>query len=89
MEKLIYVVWKKDGSSIESFRQEILGSTARNLIDCGARALAVNLADELAVQGLRMGRLEPTGTVSIWMDTALNRGPVEELLTKVTARLVG
>jgi hypothetical protein len=91
MEKLIYVVWKPDAVSIERFREELLGSTARKLIAAGARGLSVNLADNLAVPGLRITQTgEPlSGMVSIWLDTALNRGPVETVLSTVTARLAG
>ena len=95
MEKLIYVVWKPDAVSIERFRQELLGSTARKLISAGARGLSVNLADDLTVPGLRITQMgEPegkplSGMVSIWLDTALNRGPVEGVLAAVTARLAG
>ncbi len=89
MEKLIYVVWKRDEVPIERFRQEMLADTARKLIDRGAHALSVNLADELAVQGLRMTHVNPTGTVSVWMDTALNRGAIEEILARVTSRVAG
>lgn len=89
MEKLIYVIWKPDGVTAERFRHEMLGGTAQRLIHLGARGLAVNLADDLAVQSMRMSRLDPTGTVSIWMDTALHRGPVEEVLAGVASRLAG
>ena len=89
MEKLMYVIWKKPAVPIASFRNEILGATAKQLIDLGARSLAVNLVDQLAVQGLRMTHLEPTGTISVWMDTALDRGPIQALLAGVTARLAG
>ena len=95
MEKLIYVIWKPDAVSIERFRQDFLGSTARKLIAAGARGLSVNLADDLTVPGLRITQMgeppgEPlSGMVSIWLDTALNRGPVEDVLAGVTARLAG
>lgn len=89
MEKLIYVVWKKDATPIADFRREILGDTARTLLAHGARGLAVNLADDLAVPGLRMARLDPTGTVSIWLDTAPDRGPTEAALAAVSARVAG
>ena len=91
MEKLIYVVWKPDGVSVESFRREVLGRTAQRLIALGVRGLAVNLADDRAVQGLRITQMaEPlSGTVSIWMDTALGRGPAEEVLAAVTQRCAG
>ena len=91
MEKLIYVIWKPDEMSVERFRQDLLGSIARKLIAAGARGLAVNLADDLTVTGLRITQMrEPlSGMVSIWLDTALNRGPVEEVLAAATARLAG
>lgn len=91
MDKLIYVVWKQDEVSIERFRQELLGPTAKKLIDLGARGLSVNLADEWAVPGLRITQMrEPlSGMISIWLDTALNRGAVEDTLAGVSARLAG
>lgn len=89
MEKLIYVVWKKDEVSPRRFGEEMLGDTARALRARGARGLAVNLADEHAVEGLRIGRRDPTGTVAIWMDTALDRGPIEEALAVASARVAG
>jgi hypothetical protein len=89
MEKLIYAVWKRDEITPRDFRHAILGETARALLGLGVRGLAVNLADDLAVQGLRIERLNPTGTVGIWLDTALDRGPVERALAAVTARIAG
>ncbi len=89
MEKLMYVVWEKPAVPIATFRQEILGGIARQLLDLGACSLSVNLADDLAVPGLRMAHLEPTGTVSIWLHTALDRGPIEAVLAGVTARVAG
>ena len=91
MEKLIYVVWKPDQVPIDRFRQELLGPLARRLIALGARGLAVNLADELAVPGLRITQMHPplSGVVSMWLDTALNRAPVEGVLAAATTRLAG
>jgi hypothetical protein len=91
VEKLIYVVWKRDVVSIERFRQDLLGPTAEKLIEVGARGLAVNLADERAVPGLRITQMgEPlSGMVSIWLDTALNRAAVEDVLAGVTGRVAG
>jgi hypothetical protein len=93
MEKLLYVVWKDPAASVERFKAEILGPTAQSLIDLGARALSVNLADELAsfAQGLRITHLpQPiAGTVSVWVNTALDRAPIEEALSGVTTRTAG
>jgi hypothetical protein len=91
MEKVMYVVWKPDGVPVQDFRAELLGPTARTLIAHGARGLAVNLADERTLRGATYSQMERpmTGTVGVWMDTALNRAPVEAALAGVTERLVG
>ena len=93
MEKLAYVVWKPDGVSMEAFKQDILGQTGRQLIELGARGLSVNLADDLAAfaRHLRMTQLqEPmSGMVSVWLDTHLTRGPIEDALARISKRLAG
>ena len=93
MEKLVYVIWKNPQDSVESFKENILGRTAAALMDLGVRGLSVNLADELAAyaQGLGITRMqEPmAGTISIWLDTALNRQPIEEMIARAAARLAG
>jgi hypothetical protein len=93
MEKLVYVLWKKPEVAIDDFKTELLDETSRHLIELGTQALSINLADDAAefARGLRITRLsEPMGgTVSVWMHTALDRGPIEEALSRVTARLAG
>jgi hypothetical protein len=89
MEKLIYAVWKPNATTIQDFRHALLGRTAASLLGLGVRGLAVNLADDLAVPGLRIARLDPTGTVSVWLDTALDRAPIERVLAAATARVAG
>lgn len=93
MEKLIYVVWKRDETSTGGFGEEILGEVATSLASLGARGLSVNLADEAAAyaQGMRITRMPqpPSGTVSIWLDTALDRDPVHRLLATRCQRLAG
>ena len=89
MEKLMYAVWMPDAMAVRDFRHTFLGDTARALLGLGVRGLAINLADDLAVPGLRIERLNPTGTVSIWVDTALSREPIERTLGAATARLAG
>ena len=91
MEKLVYVIWKQRDVSIDDLRGEILGGAGNKLIELGARGLSVNLADTYTVPGMRITQMaEPmSGTVSIWMDTALERGPLEAVLAGVTERLAG
>jgi hypothetical protein len=93
VEKLIYVVWRRAATSPASFREEMLGEVTEGLLGQGVRGLSMNLADELAsfAQGMRITRMEepPSGTVSIWLDTALDRDPVERLLEEACQRAVG
>lgn len=93
MEKLIYVVWKRPGLAAEHFKDEMLGPLARRLLAFGPRALSMNLADDRAAyaQGIRITRMrEPVaGTVSVWLDTALARTPLEEALAGATERVAG
>ncbi len=91
MEKLMYVIWRKRGVPIADFRHEIVGSTAEKLIGLGARGLSVTLADDRVVPGMRITQMaEPmSGTISIWMDTALDRVRFEAVLAGVTERLAG
>lgn len=91
MEKLIYVMWKQDAVPIEEFRRELLGGVGATVLGLGVRALSVHLADDLAVPGLRITQMaEPlSGFVSVWVDAALNRAPIEAALTAVTQQLAG
>jgi hypothetical protein len=93
VEKLIYVVWKRREDSIGCFTEAMLGDVARGLESLGVRGLSMNLADELAAyaQGMRITRLPepPSGTVSIWLDTALDRDPLYRLLDTACGRLAG
>jgi hypothetical protein len=93
VEKLIYVVWKPDDLPVDRLRHDLLGPTAQELMGVGVRALAVNLADEQAAfaQGLRITRIDTpmVGTVSVWVNTHLNRAPVERALARLFSRLAG
>ncbi len=89
MEKLMYAVWKQDATPVQEFRRTILEATAPALLALGLRGLAINLADDLAVPGLCISRLDPAGTVAVWVDTALERKRIESLLHAVTPRLAG
>jgi len=89
VEKIVYVGWKPDGTALADFRGALLGETARALLARGARGLTVLLADEQAVQGLRISQRGPAAVVSIWVDSASQRRPLEAELARVTARLAG
>lgn len=89
VEKLVYVGWKPNGVALSDFRADLLGPTAEALLACGVRGLTMLLADDAAVQGLRIAQRDPTVVVSIWLDSALRRAPLEAILTRTMDRLAG
>jgi hypothetical protein len=93
MEKLVYVVWKRPGASVEEFRDDLVGERGKKLIELGAKRLAVSVADEHAqyAQGSVITRMETpiTALVSFWLDTHLDRAPLEEVIGSVASRHAG
>ena len=93
MEKLIYAVWKKREESIGGFKEKMLSDVAGGLEGLGVRGLSMNLADERAAyaQRMRITKMpDPlSGTLSIWLDTALDRDPVHRLLEEACQRFAG
>jgi len=89
VEKLVYVGWKSADVAIAEWRTTLLGATTRDLLDAGARGVTMLLADDRAVQGLRIAQRDPTAVVSIWVDSAVRRAPLEATLRSVMPRLAG
>ncbi len=82
----MYVGWKPSGVALADFRAALLGPTAEALRADGARGLTVLLADDAAVQGLRIAKRDPTAVVSIWVDSALQRAPLEAILGRAVTQ---
>jgi hypothetical protein len=93
MEKLVYVVWKRPGASVEVFRDDFVGERGKKLIELGAKKLAVSVADEHVryAQGSVITHMETpiTAIVSFWLDTHLDRAPLEEVIGSATSRRAG
>jgi len=93
MEKLVYVLWKRPDQSAEALRDELLGVRAKGLAGLGARKLALSVADEHVAyaQGSVISQLETpiTAALSFWLDTHLDRGPLEAVLHSLAARVAG
>jgi hypothetical protein len=89
VEKLVYVGWKPAGVALGAFRADLLGATGGALLGCGARGLTILIADDEAVQGLRIAQRDPAVVVSVWVDTALRRGALEAILAPKLDRLAG
>ena len=93
MEKLVYVVWKPSGASVEEFRDDLVGERGKRLIELGARKLAVAVADEHVqyAQGSVITRMEEpiAAVVSFWLDTHLDRARLEEAIRSASSRHAG
>ena len=89
VEKLVYVGWKPAELSLAAFRTTMLGPTATALVDAGARGVDMLLADDRVVPGLRIARRDPTAVVSLWVDAADHRAPLEAVLAATLPHLAG
>ncbi len=93
MEKLVYVVWKRDADDDAQFAWELLGPVADALATAGATGRSINLVDAHAasVQKARITKLSPppSAIVGFWLDNADDRGPCEEALAGASSRIAG
>jgi hypothetical protein len=92
MEKVVYLCWKRDGDTVEKFRDALLGSASR-LFDAGALSLTVNaadLGDRIAESPLVLGQARTlTASVSLWLDSIDKRKPIEEALGSLSEKVWG
>ncbi len=93
MEKLVYVLWKREEDTSEEFRGRMLGPVAEAILAEGARGLSMNLVDEFVAhtKDVRMTKFDPpmAGTVSLWLDSSDDRARCEQALAEVTSRRAG
>jgi hypothetical protein len=93
VEKLVYVLWKQPDVSVEDFRDDLIGASGAKLAGLGARQLAVSVADEHVAyaQGSVITHMEVpiTAVVSFWLDSHLERAPLEALIGNLTSRHAG
>ena len=89
MEKIVYVAWKPETMPVAEFGRRLRGATADALLALGVHGLTVLVADEEAVAGLRIAQRDPTAVVALWVDSALQRAPLERVLGEVSGRLAG
>lgn len=94
MEKLVYILWRKDDSRIESFRDRLVGDVGARLLAEGACRLVANVSDLREQIGKGSGQYLGAGKtisacVSLWLDSLDNRPPIEAALGGIAARLDG
>ena len=93
MEKLIYVLWKDSSQQREDFARHLREKAAPALLEQDLRAVQLNVADEAVRPGESLVQANtlprPYAFVSMWMDTATRRQPVEEVLREHAPRIAG
>jgi len=93
MEKLVYIVWKKDGDDPAAFAKRAREQLSPRLSAAGAQRIALNLVDEHVQHklGARVGATDPPidGMISFWLDCADDRGPAEAALADATSKRAG
>lgn len=93
MEKIVYPIWKRETEGCETFRRKLLGEVSRSLLQVGARKLSISIVDDdvASAEPLRIiaTKPPPDGLISIWVDTAIYRKPLEEIIEKAVARMAG
>ena len=91
MEKLVYIVWKREDVSEADFETRLLAGVAPRLQADGARHLKVSVVDETVAPGkkLRIGSMRPPkqALVSFWLEQAQERGRYEETIAAAVSRL--
>ena len=92
MEKLCYVVWKRDADSDERFKRRLLEEVAPRLRASAAKP-RISVVDEDVAAGakLHMGKLDPrpAGLVSFWLEQSQERSGCEALLASACERSAG
>ena len=92
MEKLVYVLWKPEGTTEPAFAEALL-ARAPDLAKGGAQRLRIDVTDDAVAAGggVRVGRMDPpkSAAVTFWLDEADRRGPVDAVLAEVAGRRAG
>ena len=93
MEKLVYPLWKLSGDSPEKLRERLLGPVAAGLLEAGAQAVRVSVADEAVAPAaaLRQVNSKPAfdALLSLWVDTAVWSARFEAVFADAVARSHG
>ena len=93
MEKLIYLIWAKEGWDPDQTRQALLKHCAPRLIDLGARALSMNINDSDADVPTPVPTPEDeqplAAEVCLWLDCLDRRKPFKEALEQLGLPMAG
>jgi len=93
MEKILYPVWKSAEQDADDFREALLNKVAPALLVAGIRGLRISVVDNAVTPaaGLRQESLGPglDGMLSVWVDSATTRQPLEAIIAAHCERLCG
>jgi hypothetical protein len=90
---MMYAVWKHEPETTSDFRAKLLGEVSKRLIEMGVHKVRISVVDDdvAAADSLRMETSKPpiSGMISLWVDTAVNRKPLEDVIQAAAARMAG
>jgi hypothetical protein len=93
MEKMVYLVWKHEPDSPAEFKQKLLAKVSEQLVGLGVHKLRISVVDEdvAPADPLRIVASKPpiSGMISMWVDTAMYRRPLEDVIESAVARMAG
>lgn len=93
MEKIMYPLWGKDGENGNRLRERLLHEVAPQLLAEGVHKLRVMVVDEAvaAADSQRVVNRHPQmdGMVSVWVDSAMHREALEQVLARHVSRYEG
>lgn len=93
MEKIIYALWKQDTQSSDEFREKLRTELCPELRrdDIHTIKLCVSDSDVSPADNYRIENAKPVADaiLSLWMNTAIERGDIENSLQKFTQKFAG
>lgn len=92
MEKLVYLLWKRDSdSNHDVLRDRLLKALPETLAGDGASALKISISDSdvAAGEALHLGSHRPDALVSFWLECIQDRGPAESRIAQLAGRHAG
>jgi hypothetical protein len=93
MEKLVYALWKRGEEPDEAFKRRLLDEAAPRLLALAIERVRISVVDHDVAAGekLRLGSLSPpkAGLLSLWIEQAQDRAPVERVLSGTCGAFAG
>ena len=93
MEKIIYPLWKSSELDDKQFRTQLLGPMTESLIAAGVHQIRISVVDDdvTAAAPYRIEASKPpiNAMLSLWVDSAIYRQPLEVIMSTYVARYEG